>query len=96
MTTFWPAASWPGKTVPLWIILWLILPVAVGTALGSTVGDGGFIVSLISHSPQILSNYIADILNETAKTGKNIDELNQGILIPIQKPGKKQGPCGGP
>ena len=25
--------------------------------------------------------------------GKNIDELNQGILIPIQKPGKKQGPC---
>ena len=26
----------------------------------------------LKHSPQILSKYIADILNETAKTGKNI------------------------
>ena len=36
---------------------------------------------------------ITEILNEMAKTGKYPKEIKQGILTPLQKPGKKQGPC---
>ena len=37
---------------------------------------------------------IAEILNSTAKTGKQPKEIKQGILIPLPKPGKKKGPPG--
>ena len=32
-------------------------------------------------------------MNEVAETGKYPKELKYGILTPLQKPGKKQGPC---
>jgi hypothetical protein len=35
---------------------------------------------------------IADILNETAATGKYPAEMKIGLLTPLPKPGKKQGP----
>ena len=35
---------------------------------------------------------IANILNETSKTGKYPEELKEGILTPLQKPGKARGP----
>ena len=36
--------------------------------------------------------YIADILNDVAKTGNYPVELTNGLLIPLQKPGKVKGP----
>ena len=42
---------------------------------------------------EIVHETIAEILNETAKTGEYPTELNSGILNPLQKPGKKCGPC---
>ena len=35
---------------------------------------------------------IANILNETAAKGEYPKELKEGILIPLQKPGKTKGP----
>ena len=35
---------------------------------------------------------IADILNDIAETGKHPKEIKSGILTPLPKPGKKQGP----
>jgi hypothetical protein len=47
---------------------------------------------LIKHSPNIVFQEIADILNHMAKTGEHPTEIKQGILVPLPKPGKKQGP----
>ena len=38
-------------------------------------------------------NEIAELLNEIAKTGEAPKEITLGILTPLAKPGKKQGPC---
>ncbi len=35
---------------------------------------------------------MADILNRTFETGEPLEELQLGILTPLQKPGKKKGP----
>ena len=43
---------------------------------------------LIKHAPQQIYGKIAEILNETAKTGICPKEINLGVLIPIKKPGK--------
>ena len=47
---------------------------------------------LIKHSPDTIHQGIADLLNHMAKTGEHPKEIKQGILIPLPKPGKKQGP----
>ena len=47
----------------------------------------------LKRGPHVLSEKIANILNNSAETGAIPTELIQGILIPLQKPGKKQGPC---
>ena len=39
-----------------------------------------------------IHKYIADTLNRTFETGEPIEELQLGILTPLQKPGKKKGP----
>ena len=36
--------------------------------------------------------HIAEIYNETATTGEIPQALVHGLLVPIQKPGKKEGP----
>ena len=46
----------------------------------------------LKHSPNIMHQHIADLINTIAETGKYPSELNEGILIPIQKPGKPKGP----
>ena len=45
------------------------------------------------HGPDEVSEIIADIFNETAKTGKSPMEIKLGILNPLIKNIKKQGPC---
>ena len=47
---------------------------------------------LIKHSPENIHQGIADLLNHMAKTGEHPKEVKEGILIPLPKPGKKQGP----
>lgn len=45
----------------------------------------------LKHAPDTLSNIIADLFNKMAETGAYPDEISEGLLIPIQKPGKEKG-----
>ena len=47
---------------------------------------------MIKYSPKIVYQQIADIFNEMAKTGNIPDEVIEGVLVPLPKPGKPQGP----
>ena len=47
---------------------------------------------MIKCSPKIGYQQIADIFNEMAKTGNIPDEVLEGVLVPLPKPGKPQGP----
>jgi hypothetical protein len=46
----------------------------------------------VKYAPNEIHLGIADILNETAATGKYPAELKISLLTPLPKPGKKQGP----
>ena len=43
-------------------------------------------------SGQIVPSIIAEILNESTETGSKPREVSNGIFLPLQKAGKKQGP----
>ena len=47
---------------------------------------------MIKYSLKIVYQQIADIFNEIAKTGNIPDEVIEGVLVPLPKPGKPQGP----
>ena len=47
----------------------------------------------LKYGPIEISKEIADIFNHIAETGEKPKEITLGILNPLQKPGKKQGPC---
>ena len=47
---------------------------------------------MIKYSPKIVYLQIADIFNEMAQPGNIPDEVIEGVLIPLPKPGKPQGP----
>lgn len=47
---------------------------------------------LLKYGPEDIHHEIASIFNDMAKTGEVPSEIRQGILIPIPKPGKPQGP----
>ena len=47
---------------------------------------------MIKYSPKIVYQQIADIFNEMAKSGNIPDEVIEGVLISLPKPGKPQGP----
>ena len=47
----------------------------------------------LKYGPQIVPSIIAEILNESTETGSKPREISNGILLPLQKAGKKQGPC---
>ena len=49
-------------------------------------------VELIKHAPEEVYQLIADIYNRIAMEGFCPKEINNGILIPLQKPGKPKGP----
>ena len=46
----------------------------------------------LKNGPDLVYEKIATLLNHTAATGDFPKELNCGVLIPLQKPGKKKGP----
>ena len=45
----------------------------------------------IKNAPEILYRIIADMFNNVAKTGEYPKEIIEGLIIPIQKQGKKKG-----
>ena len=46
----------------------------------------------LKYGPQIIMSIIAEILNKSTETGEKPNEISTGILLPLQKPGKKKGP----
>ena len=46
----------------------------------------------IKYGPEIIHKGIAELLNTIAITGEYPEELKTGILVPLPKPGKQQGP----
>ena len=42
---------------------------------------------MIKYSLKFVYQQIADIFNEMAKTGNNPDEVKDGVLVPLPKPG---------
>ena len=59
---------------------------------GSSPGCDDINGEYIKYAPAEIHKYIADTLNRTFETGEPIEELQLGILTPLQKPGKKKGP----
>ena len=47
---------------------------------------------MLKYGPTELYQGIAEIFNDMAETGIFPQQIKKGILIPLQKPGKKQGP----
>ena len=47
---------------------------------------------LLKYSPEVIHSRIAEIFNSIARSGKYSEELKEGILVPLPKPGKPQGP----
>ena len=60
---------------------------------GKTPGVDELKAEQLKYGPTCVATEIAEILNHTAKTGQGPEELKLGILNPLQKPGKKKGPC---
>ena len=74
-------------------------PQEVGKAIkklknNKSTGVDNISAEQLKYGPDIVNSYISDILNEVAETGEYPKELDTGILIPLQKPGKKKGPPG--
>ena len=47
---------------------------------------------MIKYSPEIVYQQITDIFNQIAITGNIPYEVIEGVLVPLPKPGKPQGP----
>jgi hypothetical protein len=45
---------------------------------------------LIKFAPSEIHEVVADIYNEMARTGEVPDEISEGILVPLPKPGKNR------
>ena len=59
---------------------------------GKSPGIDKITAEYIKYSPDTIHEVIADIFNEIAEKGNDVEELIIGILNPLQKPNKKQGP----
>ena len=47
---------------------------------------------LLKYSLEVIHSRIAEIFNSIARSGEYPEELKEGILVPLPKPGKPQGP----
>ena len=61
---------------------------------GKSAGIDEFKAEMIKNGPMELCQGIAEIFNETAETGIYSSKVKEGVLILLQKPGKKAGPPG--
>ena len=60
---------------------------------GKSPGIDEIRAEYLKHSPDIVYEKIADLLNHIAETGETQSELKTELLVPLQKPGKKRGPA---
>ncbi len=49
---------------------------------------------MVKYSPEVVHRRIAEVYNEMARTGEVPQEIIEGILVPLPKPGKPRGPPG--
>ena len=59
---------------------------------GTSPGVEGTTKEMIKYGPPKVFEEISNILNEIAETGISPKELTQGLITPLQKPGKPKGP----
>ena len=59
---------------------------------GKSVGEDKLNAEYVKYGPTAIHQGIADILNYITETWKHPKEIKSGILTPLPKPGKKQGP----
>ena len=59
---------------------------------GKGAGVDNIHAELLKCGPKEISKGISNIYNEIAETGKFLEEIKKGILVPIRKPGKKASP----
>ena len=59
---------------------------------GKSAGVDNLQAEFIKYAPPSIHQHIADIYNDTAETGDAPEQLTQGLLTPLPKPGKKRGP----
>ena len=57
-----------------------------------STGIGDISAEMIKYRPKIVYQEMADIFNKMANTGNIPDEVIEGVLVPLPKPGKPQGP----
>ena len=57
---------------------------------GKSAGADNLQAEYIKYADIIIHEHIADIYNEVARKGNYPEELKLGLLLPIQKPNKKQ------
>ncbi len=60
---------------------------------GKSTGCDNLPAELVKAAPEELHQEIANILNIVAETGNYPKELKHGLLLPLPKPKKPQGPC---
>ena len=61
---------------------------------GKSPGVDGLTAEQLKNCPAVTYEMIADVMNKMAQTGEHPQEIKQGLLIPLQKPGKQKGPPG--
>ncbi len=57
-------------------------------------GVDDIVAEHLKYGPSEINEGIAQLLNDISRTGNHPTEINEGILIPLPKPGKKKGPPG--
>ena len=57
-----------------------------------SAGTDNICAELLKYSQEVIYSRIAEIFNSIARSGEYPEELKEGILVPLSKPGKPQGP----
>ena len=57
-----------------------------------STGINDISAEMIKYSPKIVYQRIADIFNEVTKIGNMPDEVIEGVMVPLPKPGNPEGP----
>ena len=60
---------------------------------GKSAGCDNIKAEQLKYGPDLVAETITEIINHMAETGEHPKEIKHGILTPLQKPGKKCGPC---
>ena len=58
----------------------------------NSTGIDDISAEVMKYSPKIVYQRVTYIFNEMTKTGNIPDEVLEGVLVPLPKPGKPQGP----